>query len=74
MTISGYNYPTFLQKQAARKERAAQIHEQLYTNCDMFTLTELFESVAIAQAAAVLDVVSTVVCCDIDNISHEYNE
>lgn len=74
MTISGYDYPTFLQKQVAHKERAVQVHEQLYTNCDMFTLTELFESISLAQQQTVLDNASSVVCCDVDNIEHEYNK
>jgi len=74
MTISGYDYPTFLQKQVAHKERAVQIQQQLYDNCDMFTLEELFDSISFAQAAAVTDVVSTVICCDVDNISHDYAE
>jgi len=74
MTISGYNYPTFLQKQAAHKERAVHIQEQLYTNCDIPTLTELFESIATAQVEAVMDVVSNAVVCDVDTIDTEYPE
>jgi hypothetical protein len=79
MTITGYQYHNSTPKESeASKESDAQHPDDkllcnLY-NCDMFTLTEIFESIAFAQSEAIMDIASNPVCCDIDTVADDYPE
>ena len=48
----------------------------LLGNCDMLSLTEIFDSIILAQKQAVVNsgIISTSLCCDVDTIDTDYPE
>jgi len=45
-----------------------------YDNSDMFTLTELYDAIALAQDVTLTTLASNSVVCDVDTVADEYPE